>query len=478
MRDRWRSALGAALAAVLAGVGIWVSSASAAAGPVSAEQTSAAVTDQLLAGQRLSRDEQLVSSNGTFRFVMQGDGNVVLYAPVGALWWTGTFVPGTVLTMQEDGNLVAYAPDGRPVWFTGTRGSGATRLVMQSDGNAVLYRSDGRAVWATNTVFAGDTLSSGQRLSSGHGLVSGTGAYRFDMQGDGNLVLYGPPGGALWASWTFVPGTSLVMQTDGNLVAYAPDGRPVWFTGTRGSGATRLVMQSDGNAVLYRSDGRAVWATWTVRAVPLALRGQDVTVLPTSNHVVALTFDAGANSAGLASILGSLANRNVPASFFLTGQWAAANPAAVADLRARGYRIGNHSMTHPNFTTLSDAAMRQQVLDAERSIQGAGADPRGLFRFPSGDRNAHTIDVVNGLGYVPVRWTVDTLGWRGTSGGVSVQQVVDRALGSLRPGEIVLMHIGSNPDDGSTLDADALPTMIDRMRAAGYGFVTLDALFG
>lgn len=479
MRRRWRTLLGSALAVVLAAAGVWISSGADAADQVSAERSStAAVSDQLRAGQQLSPDQQLVSTNGAFRFVVQGDGNVVLYAPFGPLWWTGTFVPGTVLVMQEDGNLVAYAPDSRPVWYSGTRGSGAVQLIMQSDGNAVLYRPDGRPVWATGTVVPGDTLSSGQRMSSDQALVSGTGAYRFVMQGDGNLVLYGPPGGALWASWTFVPGTSLVMQTDGNLVAYAPDGRPVWFTGTRGSGAIRLIMQSDGNAVLYRADGRAVWATGTVRAVPLALRGQDVTVLPTSNRVVALTFDAGANAAGLASILGTLASRNVPATFFLTGTWAAANQAAVADLHARGYRIGNHSMTHPSFTSLSDEAMRQQVLDAERTILNAGADPRWLFRFPSGDRNAHTIDVVNSLGYVPIRWTVDTLGWRGTSGGVTSQQVVDRALGSLRPGEIVLMHVGSNPDDGTTLDADALPTMIDRMRAAGYGFVTLDALFG
>ncbi|MEV1121275.1 hypothetical protein AB0I91_39990 [Actinosynnema sp. NPDC049800] len=83
---------------------------------------------------------------------------------------------------------------------------------------------------------------------------------------------------------------------------------------------------------------------------------------------------------------------------------------------------------------------------------------------------------MNDAGYVPVRWTVDTLGWKGTSGGVTAAQVSDRVIGCLRPGAIVLMHVGANPDDGSTLDADALPDTIDRVRAAGYGFVTLDAL--
>jgi peptidoglycan/xylan/chitin deacetylase (PgdA/CDA1 family) len=59
---------------------------------------------------------------------------------------------------------------------------------------------------------------------------------------------------------------------------------------------------------------------------------------------------------------------------------------------------------------------------------------------------------------------------------MSAPQVTARALDALRPGEIVLMHLGANPEDGTTLDADALPDMIQRMRAAGYGFVTLDAL--
>jgi hypothetical protein len=38
------------------------------------------------------------------------------------------------------------------------------------------------------------------------------------------------------------------------------------------------------------------------------------------------------------------------------------------------------------------------------------------------------------------------------------------------------MHVGSNPDDGTTLDALALASMIDQLRARHYRFVTLDAL--
>jgi peptidoglycan/xylan/chitin deacetylase (PgdA/CDA1 family) len=56
--------------------------------------------------------------------------------------------------------------------------------------------------------------------------------------------------------------------------------------------------------------------------------------------------------------------------------------------------------------------------------------------------------------------------------------VVSRVLAAARPGEIVLMHVGSNPDDHTTFDADALAQVISGLRARGYSFVTLDALTG
>jgi len=40
----------------------------------------------------------------------------------------------------------------------------------------------------------------------------------------------------------------------------------------------------------------------------------------------------------------------------------------------------------------------------------------------------------------------------------------------------VLMHVGAHPRDGSTLDADALPTVIRRLRQRGYTLVTLSRI--
>ncbi|MDP9988684.1 uncharacterized protein with LGFP repeats/peptidoglycan/xylan/chitin deacetylase (PgdA/CDA1 family) [Arthrobacter oryzae] len=212
---------------------------------------------------------------------------------------------------------------------------------------------------------------------------------------------------------------------------------------------------------------------------PSALRGVDLERIPTTQRIAALTFDAGANDAALRSILATLAANGVPGTFFLTGDWVNQFPSDPALIYNAGHRIGNHSMTHPDFTTLNDAQIAAEINSAQGTIEAAGGDPLPFFRFPYGARDGRTITDVNAAGYAAIRWTVDTLGWQGTMNGTRGPDfVVQRVMASAQPGEIILMHLGSNPDDGSTLDAAALPQVISQLRAAGYGFVTLDAALG
>ncbi len=62
-------------------------------------------------------------------------------------------------------------------------------------------------------------------------------------------------------------------------------------------------------------------------ALPRSLAGAEWTRLPTSDRVVALTFDAGGNDAGVAPILKALGDAGIPATFFMTGHWADYYPA-------------------------------------------------------------------------------------------------------------------------------------------------------
>ena len=210
--------------------------------------------------------------------------------------------------------------------------------------------------------------------------------------------------------------------------------------------------------------------------VPPSRAGQIVNRIPTNRKVVALTFDAGANGDGVNAILATLTSQKVAASFFLTGHFTASFPNLAREMAATG-RLGNHTADHPHLPTMADGQVRRQVTSAQAAILHAtGQDPRPLLRFPFGDSTPADLRLVNDLGYVAVGWTVDTLGWQGTSAGRSVSSVVGRVLTAAVPDEIVLMHVGSNPGDHSTLDADSLPRVISGLRAAGYSFVTLDAL--
>jgi len=210
--------------------------------------------------------------------------------------------------------------------------------------------------------------------------------------------------------------------------------------------------------------------------IQASLVGRVVSRIPTSRRVVALTFDAGANGDGVGSILATIARERVAATFFLTGDFVNSFPALAVRMSAAG-RLGNHTASHPHLPTLTDAQVRTEVTSTLATfLRVTGEDPRPLFRFPFGDSGPRDLRMVNDLGYVAVGWTVDTLGWQGTSGGRSVDSVVRRVLAAATPGEIVLMHVGSHPTDHSTLDADSLPRVIAGLRAAGYSFVTLDAL--
>jgi peptidoglycan/xylan/chitin deacetylase (PgdA/CDA1 family) len=194
----------------------------------------------------------------------------------------------------------------------------------------------------------------------------------------------------------------------------------------------------------------------------------------TTRHVVALTFDAGSDAGNAAAILDLLQARHLRATFGLTGAWVRANPALARRVVAEGHLVVNHTDRHLSFTGRSTGtapltfAQRQAALaGAEQALRAVGATGRPWFRPPYGDRDASVDRDVGRLGYrYELMWTVDTLGWKG----VPPSEVVSRALARLQPGEIVLMHVGK-----ASTDAQALPDLLDRLVARGYGFVRADA---
>ena len=241
---------------------------------ISGQPTAPTQPDRLLAGQGLIPGQSLHSADGRFIFVLQGDGNLVLYAPGGtALWASNTNGhPDTAnVFMQFDGNLVVYGLHNNARWATGTVGRPGAWLLVQNDGNVVVYGSDNRALWATNTVVPAqpakpsqqDRLLPGQGLTAGMSLLSNNKRFKLILQGDGNLVLYSY-GNAIWATGTDGRHTwQAVMQGDGNFVLYDVHLHPVWASNSAGHPGAFLVMQDDTNLVVYAPGNHPVWASGT-----------------------------------------------------------------------------------------------------------------------------------------------------------------------------------------------------------------------
>jgi surface antigen len=92
----------------------------------------------------------LLSPNRAYELVMQGDGNLVLYSGLHALWDSQTSTPGAYAVLQStDGNLVVYSPAGTALWTAHVPNSPSDQLQMQNDGNLVVYNAAGAAQWAT-----------------------------------------------------------------------------------------------------------------------------------------------------------------------------------------------------------------------------------------------------------------------------------------------------------------------------------------
>lgn len=198
----------------------------------------------------------------------------------------------------------------------------------------------------------------------------------------------------------------------------------------------------------------------------------------TTRREVALTFNAAWNDAGVDTSLKVLRERHVPATFFLTGQFAEQQPAAARAMAVE-HGIGNHSYDHPYFDGLSPAGVARQVFRADHAIREAtGKEPLPFFRFPYSATTPRGIAEVNALGFADVEFTVDTWGYKGDAGGMTAQRVVDRVVAALTPGAIVQMHVGADVAEGqhTSLDAEALPRIIDAIQAHGYRVVDLATL--
>jgi peptidoglycan/xylan/chitin deacetylase (PgdA/CDA1 family) len=195
-----------------------------------------------------------------------------------------------------------------------------------------------------------------------------------------------------------------------------------------------------------------------------------ISKIPIKEKIMALTFDDGFYPGDALAILDILKQNNVKCTFFLTGSVADIKKELVTQIVMDGHEIGNHSYTHPDFTSLTVEQIQQQIINTEKSLVAASGNIliKPLFRPPYGYYNADVLGVVESTGYPwTMMWTIDTLDWSGTSS----NDILSNVLRNHEPGAIVLMHLTEK-----TNTIEALPKMIKYLRFQGYELTTLSTL--
>lgn len=197
------------------------------------------------------------------------------------------------------------------------------------------------------------------------------------------------------------------------------------------------------------------------------------------DKTIALTYDDGPSEFTLP--LAKWLNANgIKATFFVVGSKVAGNENILSQVKELGHLIGNHSFTHRNMTTLTQA----QVLDEMESTHKLIApyvDQNFLFRAPFGAWSKTLSDSINASSLAfyagNIFWDIGgelsgnyAADWNCWSSSISVvdcgkryeAEVNDRGRG------IVLMH------DVTNQTWQMSRYLIPRLKEQGYQFVRAD----
>lgn len=292
--------------------------------------------------------------------------------------------------------------------------------------------------------------------------VIGALEYQADVSGSG------------WTKWTAagspagrLEGTSPVDAVRARLTGEIGTLYDIGYTVLQNGAWTPWVRNDEGAAGMEGSGLKITGIRMTAVPKGALLPGERPAIDP-DRPMVALTFDDGPHAPVTNRILDSLEAHGARATFFMVGNRVkgTANTAVVARMAALGCEAANHTYEHKAITKLGAEGIRAQLGQANDHIKAAGGVSPVLMRPPGGKRDDASMKAVGGMGMAAVLWSIDTLDWKTKD----KQKTIDAVLGSVKDGDIVLMHDLYGPT------ADAAEVLIPKLKEMGYQLVTVSEL--
>lgn len=196
-------------------------------------------------------------------------------------------------------------------------------------------------------------------------------------------------------------------------------------------------------------------------------------VADTQEKIIYLTFDAGYENGNTAAILDALKKHNVPATFFLVGNYINTSPDLVKRMVAEGHNVGNHTFHHPDMSKISTSeSFSEELKSLEALYQEVTGQPmKRYYRPPQGKYSESNLQMAKDLGYDTFFWSLAYVDWYENKQPTH-EEAFKKLLGRIHPGAIVLLH------STSKTNAEILDELLTKWEEMGYQFHSLDELAG
>ena len=185
-----------------------------------------------------------------------------------------------------------------------------------------------------------------------------------------------------------------------------------------------------------------------------------------------LTFDAGYENGCTEKILDILKQQQVPAAFFLVGNYLEKNADLVRRMVEEGHIVGNHTMHHYDMSKLTtQESFSKELQDLEDLYRKTtGQEMRKFYRPPQGIYSEENLKMAKELGYQTVFWSLAYVDWN-KDAQPTREEAFRKLLPRTHPGAVVLLH------STSSTNAEILEELIGKWKEEGYSFGTVEELF-
>jgi peptidoglycan/xylan/chitin deacetylase (PgdA/CDA1 family) len=186
---------------------------------------------------------------------------------------------------------------------------------------------------------------------------------------------------------------------------------------------------------------------------------------------VVLTFDDGPWPVNTPSVLKTLADECTKAVFFSIGKHATYHPEILRQVLAQGHTVGTHTWSHLNLNSkkLTEQQAKDEIEKGFSAVKLAlGTEPAPFFRFPQLQHNPAMVSYLGTRNVAMWSTDLDSFDFRKGATPEKIVETVMTKLDKLGKG-IILMH------DFQKHTAEALPTLLARLKAGGYKIVQIKA---